>query len=94
MSYTVEYNPELRRSYPIKKQKMHSLPIKPVAITIGVFSAFYTAYRLGILRWIIPGDPAVTTGAFSTMIEDVRSGQGVSEAVFSFCKNVISGGVQ
>jgi len=94
MSYAVEYNPELRRTYPIKKQKMYRVPIKPIAITIVVLASFYTAYRLGILRWIVPGDPAVTTDAFSTMIEDVRSGQGVSDAVFSFCKNVISGGVQ
>ena len=68
--------------------------MKAVAVVIGVIAAFYIAHRLKILRWIVPGDPAVTTGAFSTMIEDVRSGQGVPDAVFSFCKNVISGGVQ
>ena len=94
MSYTVEYNPELRKSYPMKKRIVTNFPIKPVAITLGILVALFVVHRLDVLHWIIPGDPAVTTGAFSSMVEDVRSGQTVSDAIVSFCKNVISGGVQ
>ncbi len=94
MSYSVEYNPELRKTYPMKKRRIQDLPIKPILLVIGVFTFFYAAHMLGILRWLTPGDPAVTTGAFSSMVEDVRSGQSVSDAVVSFCKRVVSGEVQ
>ena len=94
MSYSVEYNPELRKTYPTRKRKLQNLPIKSIAITMGIMIALYAVHTLGILRLIIPGDPAVTTGAFSTMVEDVRSGQTVSDAVFSFCRNIVTGGMQ
>ena len=92
MSYTVEYNPELRKTYPSKKQKTLRFPKKPLVITLGILVALYAAHKLGVLQLMIPGDPAVTTGAFTTMVDDVRSGQTVSDAVFSFFRNVITGG--
>ena len=68
------------------------MPTKPLAITLGVLIGLYVAHKLGALQLLIPGDPAVTTGAFSTMVDDVRNGQTVSDAIFAFFRNVITGG--
>ncbi len=94
MSYTVEYNPELRDSYPMQFKKMRKLPVKALVVALGIFVALYALNTAGVLYYIIPGDPVVTTGAFTDMVEQVRSGQTVSNALFVFVKNVIVGGMQ
>ena len=91
MGYTVEYNPELRKNYPVKKEKLSTFSAKPIIITVCVLVALFAAHKLGFLQWLIPGDPAVTTGAFSKMVDDVKAGQTVSDALFSFFRNVIGG---
>ena len=93
MSYTVEYNPELRKVYPIKCKRTPRLKIKPLVIALGVFAILYTLRAIGILYYIVPGDSSVTVGAFSCMVEQVRSGQSVSDAIFTFIKEVIVGGM-
>jgi len=92
MSYTVEYNPELRNSYPMEHKRRRRLPVKALGVALVVIIILYTLNSLGVLRMFIPGDPVVTAGAFSEMVEQVRSGQTVSEALFSFFQNVIEGG--
>lgn len=92
MGYSVEYNPELRKTYPMKKEKLPSIPVKPIMITAAVLVGLFAGHKLGVLQLLIPGDSAVTTGAFSTMVDDVKAGQTVSDAVFSFFRNVITGG--
>ena len=94
MSYTVEYNPELRKSYPMEYRKPRKLPIKTIAVILGIFITLYALNAAGILHYIIPGDPAVTAGAFSSMVEQVRGGQTVTDAIFTFVKDIVVGGMQ
>ena len=94
MSYTVEYNPELRKLYPIKHSKRQKSPIKFLLYTLCVFVCLYILKIAGILRYIIPGEPAVTAGAFSEMVERVRMGQTVSDAIITLLKEVIIGGMR
>ncbi len=94
MSYTVEYNPELRNSYPMERKKTGKIPTKVLAAAMVVFVVVYALNTMDLLRWIIPGDPAVTAGAFSSMVEQVRSGHTVSEAIILFFRDVIIGGMQ
>lgn len=94
MSYTVEYNPELRNLYSMNNKKTRKLPVKAFVIALGIFISLYALNAVGILRYIIPGDPAVTAGAFSNMVEQVRSGQSVSEVLFTLVKEIIIGGMQ
>lgn len=94
MSYTVEYNPELRNLYSMNNKKTRKLPVKTFVIALGIFISLYALNAVGILRYIIPGDPAVTVGAFSNLVEQVRSGQSVSEVLFTLVKEIIIGGMQ
>ena len=47
--------------------------------------------RAGVLDFLIPGDEAITRKAFQTMIEDVKEGERVSDAVTTFCEEILAG---
>ena len=94
MSYIVEYNPELRKNYPMQYKKTHKFPLMVLVFTLSVFILLYVLNTTGALRLLTPGDPVVTAGAFADMVEQVRDGQSVSEAIFLFFKDVISGGMK
>lgn len=93
MSYTVEYNPELRNSYPMKQKKRQKIPVKTFVVAFIIVVALYIFDAVGFLQYIIPGDPTVTAGAFYDMVEQVRAGQTVSEGILTFFKDVITGGM-
>ena len=40
---------------------------------------------------LVPGDPAVTKAAFSQMTRQLREGEDVYDAVFTFCREVVDG---
>ena len=93
MSYTVEYNPELRDSYPMQYKKTVKFPTRALVVMTSVLVLLYTLKTTGLLSMFIPGDPSVTAGAFSSMVDQVRDGESVSEAVFTFFKDVILAGM-
>ena len=92
MSYCVEYSPELKKQYPSApkagRKKPNRLLIWVVVITLSVWGLFGS----GLLHNLIPGDPAVTTAAFSDLVNGIGEGEPVQEAVFAFCRDVIVNG--
>lgn len=89
MSYRVDYNPEMKKHYPTvikikKKPSVQSLLLSVVAI-----AACYGIFRSRVLHLLIPGDPAVTTAAFSGMVADIGEGESVWQAFLTFCKEII-----
>ena len=93
MSYSVEYAPELRDSYPSEYKNTKKLIMKSMAIIISGATLLYVLNAAKLLHWVIPGDSAITAGAFSDAVESVRVGQSVSDAVFTFFRDVIIGGI-
>lgn len=90
MSYCVEYNPELKKRYPAVIKLPKQFPVR-ILVGIGIcIVAYYGLINSGILRYLIPGDAAVTTAAFSFMVEEIKAGETVGNAVFAFCKEVVS----
>ena len=92
MSYTIQYNPELKKKYP-KKIKYNQLSSKNVLILIVIFVSAYIFAHNGWLNFLLPGDTAVTSAALSQLIEGVGEGRPIKEAVYSFCEEVIIGGI-
>ena len=45
-----------------------------------------------IKEWLIPGNPMVTKAAFSLMIDELREGESFTDAVTTFCNEIIAGG--
>lgn len=88
MSYHVEYNPELGKRYPsVPKQRRK--PSVAVILLLAVVIAAYAFFQNGLIRYLIPGDPEVTTAAFSTLVERIEEGESVRESLAGFCQEII-----
>ncbi len=91
MSYHVEYNPELGKRYPsIPKQRRK--PAAAIMLLLAVVIASYAFFQNGLIRYLIPGDPEVTTAAFSTLVERIGEGDSVRESLVGFCQEIILSG--
>ena len=89
MSYRVDYDPEMKNRYPTYIKIKRKLPARPLLLSIAVIAACYGVFRSGLLHYFIPGDPAVTTAAFSGMMDDIGAGESVRQAFLDFCKEII-----
>lgn len=92
MSYRVEYDPKLKKRYPSIKIKGKKDLIMPILISVFVAVVAYTAIRSDLVQYFIPGNPQATAVAFSGMMEQVRTGDPIIEAVFCFFMDVIKNG--
>lgn len=93
MSYSVEYNPELRKYYPKKREKMPKPPFKLLLIGLVICVGVYVLFSTGFLELFIPGDSQVTVAAFSEMVQNVGAGEQVSDALFGFFRDVVIAGM-
>ena len=92
MSYCVEYNPELRKRYPELKKPRMKLPVGALLCSVAAVAAVYMIVTSGVLRYLIPGDPDVTTAALETLVDEIGAGEPVREAFVDFCKEIILSG--
>lgn len=42
-----------------------------------------------IRQYLLPGDPDFTSAAIDGLIEEIRNGAAVSDAVFAFCEEIV-----
>lgn len=89
MSYRVDYTPETRDRYPSRIKVRRKLPIRPAIVSVATVAIIYCIVSSGVLRLLIPGDPAVTTAAFDGMVDDIGAGDSVRNAFLTFCKEII-----
>lgn len=40
-------------------------------------------------QWLLPGDPQITAQALDTMVDSLRAGGSVGEAITCFCREII-----
>lgn len=89
MSYSIEYNPELKKRYPaIKNYRKKPQLLVLVLLLISVVT--YTFIHFNIIQYIIPGDTEATIAAFSTMVDKIGGGDTVGDAFFAFCRDIIN----
>ena len=89
MSYRVDYNPEMKNRYPSAFRIKKKLPMKPILISVAAIAVCGGILFSGMLRFLIPGDAAVTTAAFSGMVDDIGAGESVRQAFLAFCKEIM-----
>ena len=92
MSYIFSYEPEIDRRYPIKKNRHIQLPVMKLLLLLIACCGVYTFIRLGLARYLIPGDPEVTAEAFTDMVHLVKEGEPVGSAITTFVQDVLAGG--
>lgn len=93
MGYQIMYSPEDNHKYPtIKSRRKHRWLI-PVVISVALFiSAGIPKVRNHLEYLLIPGDTQITKAAFSAMLEQIKTGEPINEAVTAFCREIIENG--
>lgn len=94
MSYRIEYGNggEVRRSCKKKSPWGH------IAVVVCVLSLVVGAMVIKNtgLSWVkdvlLPGDPSVTAVALENMVENIREGESLVDAVTAFCREIIENG--
>ena len=90
MSYRIEYDRK------IGKYEVHQNHTSPKTFVLLLVGAVGLAVWLGsdviaLRDMLIPGEDELTIQAFQNMSNDLRSGAGLGDAVFSFCRYIIHG---
>lgn len=92
MGYQIMYSPEDNHKYPPYKPAKKKW-LLPVVITLALLiAAGRPQTRRKLEQWFIPGDVQTTKAAFSVLMDDIREGEPVNEAVAAFCNVIIAGG--
>lgn len=93
MGYHIQYSPQMNHKYPVVKKKR---TVRNACIALAccmlLFSVALTRDKLR--SWLFPGDPAVTDAAIDQMVETLRAGDGLQEAISVFCMEVLENGIQ
>ena len=93
MSYRIQYNPELNRKYSKQKNSTH-IPSRHIIILVVMFISAYIFAHNGWFKYLLPGDPDVTSSALETLVERVEDGNPVKDAVYCFCEDIITGSIK
>lgn len=92
LSYYIAYDPQENERYPQKLKKLTKLPVKWMLSVLFLLIAGYIALSSNLLDYILPGDPEVTAAAFSQMVEQVKTGESVRNAVICFVEQIVTHG--
>jgi len=88
MSYSIKYEPELRKKYPsASRQGIKAKKAAILLLVIGV--VIFCAFQTNVVKFLLPGDQAVTAAAFSSLINHMEAGVSVKESLITFCKEII-----
>lgn len=49
-----------------------------------------SGYKDTLLRWLLPGDSAVTAAALGELAENVQEGVPAGEAITAFCREILN----
>lgn len=91
MGYRIQYNPEENKRYPTKliaavRQHWQRGIVIIVVLALGL-AGLYNGQI--IKTWLLPGDPEVTESAVASMVETIRAGEPVRDAVTAFCLEIM-----
>lgn len=91
MAYTVQYKSVGKRKYPTKVKKARKLRTATVAACLLLLLIVLNigTVREQIESFLLPGDPDVTQAGFSQLVEDVKQGESVVDALADFCTFIV-----
>ena len=90
VSYKIQYTPEKSYLYPQQVTKNH-IKNSGWLYVAALIAAAVWIYFSGVPRFLIPGDPEITTTAASVLVDEIRDGVAVKEAMTTFCKMILDG---
>lgn len=91
MGYRIEYGSQDELRKPLKNKHRYSAIAAAVCILALVAGAM--AIKHTGLTWVkevlLPGDPAVTATALENMVDHIKDGDSIAEAVTAFCREIV-----
>ena len=92
MAYRIEYAKNTKYQPP--ESLRWDKTVRLIAVFFLLFLLFTTLFwpqgKLMLQKMILPCDVDVTSQAFTLMLEQIRGGEGVHEAVEAFCREILS----
>ena len=88
MAYSISYKTIGKMKYPCykhRKKQTYSWIIVVILIA-GAFSIRPIRY------FLLPGNPTVTEQALNVLVEDIKAGEPVSDAITTFCQTILEDG--
>ncbi len=89
MSYYIAYDPQENERYPQKVKTKQKVSVKWILSAVFLLIAGYVALSGDVFAYILPGDPEVTATAFSQMVEQVKTGESIKNALVCFVEQII-----
>lgn len=91
MGYRIEYGSQGELRKPLKSKRSYSAIAATICVLALVAGAI-TVKHTG-LTWVqevlLPGDPAVTAAALENMVDNIKEGDSIADAVTTFCKEIV-----
>lgn len=93
MSYQIHYAPQMNKKYPKFKQRKIVFR-RQLLIPIVIIALMACIAIRPVRDWLFPGDPDVTDAATREMLNSLRSGDRIEEAITVFCLEVLKDGTK
>ena len=90
MAYSIQYDPEYNSRFPIKPFNKVWTKLASYLLIVSVLILCLFGYaRETVKSWLLPGDPTVTEDALISMVEDIRAGEPIGDAITAFCLEIL-----
>ena len=93
MGYQIKYSPEKQNRYPQNFNQNKNKKIVALGFLAAVFFLFLLWMREAPAGFLLPTNADQFTEATSSLVERIRSGSSVGEAITSFCMEIVSDGL-
>ena len=91
MDYQIIYNPDKNSKFPIRKK--HTKSTRLLLILVLIATICITASNATVKRTLrsvfLPGDPDATEAAIVNLVENIKEGETVKDAVTAFCIEIL-----
>ncbi len=94
MSYQIQYKTVGRKKYAKYKPTVRLTRLRAVLLVVATALLFLSFHITRVRYLFLPGDPVVTEQAIGNMVDALRSGESVGDAVTTFCQEILKNGMQ
>ena len=89
MGYQINYGPVKTKNSIRKKDKTVRVLLLAICIIALVIGLQVSGAGNLLWKWMLPGDPEVTGAALDTMVQGLKEGSSVGDAITAFCREII-----
>lgn len=90
VGYRIEYGQTAVKIQTVDRKKKR-FPVAAIAALMLLAALMIPKSREVVRDLILPGDGMVTAAAIETLVDDLRAGESLEDAVTVFCQEIIAG---